>query len=101
MDRSKWPSWLVPAINYLEGVSLNPKWNTLVESFVGFEEGLSFVATMCPLTWCLVIMSDSLVQGRLERSGKPEEVRVWLKNGRKYSVPPKIVNVTEYGQSWR
>jgi len=32
---------------------------------------------------------------------RPTEVAAWLKNGRKYSIPPRIEDLSEYRLSWQ
>jgi len=38
--RDGWPSWLVDGISYLQSISLEEKWESLLVSFVEFEQRL-------------------------------------------------------------
>lgn len=101
-DAICWPSWLSSAVKYLKGISMSPEWVALVTKLVDFEEVLGF-HNMVSLISCRNALRTLMAvhqHGRLDCVNRPEVVHIWLKNGRKYTAPPKITNVVEYNQSW-
>lgn len=101
-DKLGWPTWLGPAYNYLVGLSDAPDWQMVVQTYLTFEKALGFpvgsVSRLCSLI--MRKMTSCLVQARLDCAKRPELVHQWLKNGRKYTSAPKILDVEAFAISW-
>ncbi|KAN0107118.1 hypothetical protein V8E52_010478 [Russula decolorans] len=82
-ERGDWPPWLVDGVEYMQSVSTEESWVALIMSFVKLEKSLGFIGA-----------------GRIDAKNRPNEVGIWLKNGRK-SMKQKITNIVKYKASWQ
>ncbi|KAN0123214.1 hypothetical protein V8E52_003167 [Russula decolorans] len=67
----------------MQSVSTEESWVALIMSFVKLEKSLGFIGV-----------------GRIDAKNRPNEVGIWLKNGRK-SMKQKITNIVKYKASWQ
>ncbi|TDL19765.1 hypothetical protein BD410DRAFT_694689, partial [Rickenella mellea] len=85
------PEWLKCALKYIIAEKVGAQaWVDLINMWVELERRLGFPSP------------DSMdLAHRLGKKNRPEEVSVWIRNGRPYNKPPEIFSVTEYADYWQ
>ncbi|KAI0042929.1 hypothetical protein FA95DRAFT_1466290, partial [Auriscalpium vulgare] len=78
------PSWMAEPLEVLRSLSDQRTWCAVLDQWVALEKALGL----------------SQGKDKLPIDGRPEEVKVWFKGGRKPAKPPPLKSVSEYADNW-
>jgi hypothetical protein len=89
----------------LDGMSDHLEWKECVAAWLEMEHRLGYPAGLVSilniLFFLLQLISTQKREHKLDNNGRPEEITVWQKSGRKYTVMPDLSDkLPSFAASW-